>query len=442
MERKTRRTVLASLGVALPVLAACGAERSAGPSLQVSKPVTVTAWFPVTGNYAPYLQSQTDLFQQGNEKVKVAVEPSGSTDKLQAAIVGGEPPDIQQSNYIPMFMWAQRGALEAVDPYLDKRGKGDFHDWAREGSTITGKMYEWPWMLNPTGPVINKSLFLQKDLGRLLPQQGLKADWTFDQWKQLLVQATTRGGGPDRDVYGTAFLGTSTWYWEMMYLWGNGAEIYDKDEKKVVICSPAGVEGLQMLLDLVQRDRVAAPDPESTDAAKSFEMFYNKRIAILNGSNSNIGEVEKRLREGSALPPFECMFMPPPHAPGKKPAAFVAIQSFLVFKQERDKDRTHGAMQLGAHLTDTAAQKEITSIGELPVRKSAGNIYANDINRTTGFAVIENGRSLGRFPENGEIRVLWQNAVQAVWKKEKSPKEALDEMCRLSEPIMAKSQAK
>ena len=56
--------------------------------------------------------------------------------------------------------------------------------------------------------------------------------------------------------------------------------------------------------------------------------------------------------------------------------------------------------------------------------------------------MIENGRSLGRFPENGEIRVLWQNAVQAVWKKEKSPKEALDEMCRLSEPIMAKSQAK
>ena len=135
------------------------------------------------------------------------------------------------------------------------------------------------------------------------------------------------------------------------------------------------------------------------------------------------------------------MFMPPPHAPGKKPAAFVAIQSFLVFKQDKDKDRTTGAMQLGNHLTDTPAQEQIKSIGELPVRKSAGNIYADDINRTTGFAVIENGRSMGRFPENGEIRTLWQTAVQQVWKREKSPKEALDEMCRLSEPIMAKSQA-
>jgi ABC-type glycerol-3-phosphate transport system substrate-binding protein len=440
----TRRGALAWLGAVPPLVAtACaGAGGGAGQApLQVSKAVTITAWFPVTGNYAPYLQAQTDAFQQANQKVKVTVEPSGTNDKLQAAIVGGEPPDIQQSNYIPMFMWAQRGALEPIDQYLDKRGKGDFYDWAREGSTISGKMYEWPWMLNPTGPVINRSLFVEKDLTRLLPQQGQKADWTFDQWKQLLVQGTTRSGDPQRDVYGTAFLGTTTWYWEMMYLWGNGAEIYDKDEKKVVICSQQAVDGLQMLLDLVVKDRVAAPEPENTDAAKAAEMFYNKKIAILNGSNSNIGEVDKRLREGSALAPFQCMFMPPPHAPGKKPAAFVAIQSFLVFKQDKDKDRTTGAMQLGNHLSDTPAQEQIKSIGELPVRRSAGNVYADDVNRTTGFAVIENGRSMGRFPENGEIRTLWQTAVQQVWKREKSPKEALDEMCRLSEPIMAKSQA-
>ena len=170
--------------------------------------------------------------------------------------------------------------------------------------------------------------------------------------------------------------------------------------------------------------------------------YYNKRTGILGGSNSNIGEVERRLKGGTILPPLESAFLPPPHATGKKPAAFVAIQSFLVFKQTKDPDRTAGAMQLGYVLTDTPAQKAITSIGELPVRKSAGNIYADDVNRTTGFAVIEHGRSMGRFPENGEVRVLWQNAIQSVWKREKAPKEALDEMVRLSEPIMAKNVAR
>ena len=135
----TRRGALAWLGAVPPLMAAaCSGAGGAGQApLQVSKAVTITAWFPVTGNYAPYLQAQTDAFQQANPKVKVTVEPSGTTDKLQAAIVGGEPPDLQQSNYIPMFMWAQRGALEPVDQYLDKRGKGDFYDWARDGSSIS-----------------------------------------------------------------------------------------------------------------------------------------------------------------------------------------------------------------------------------------------------------------------------------------------------------------
>ena len=444
----SRRSLLAAgaPAAASVVLAACGASSGGSApgekALQVTKPVTITAWLPASGNYVEYLQSQVGLFQQSQDKVRVNVEPSGTNDKLQAGVVAGDPPDIQQSNYIPMFMWHLQSALEPVDLYLDKRGKTDYFDWARDGSVIKGKMYEWPWMLNPTGPVLNKSLLTERGASNLVPQQGLKADWTFDQWRACLKAVTTQTGDPEKEVYGTAFLGTSTWYWEMMYLWGNGAEIYNKDETKVVVNSPEGVAGLQMLVDVQLRDRQAAPNPEDLDATKAFELYYNKRIGILGGSNSNIGEVERRLKAGTIIPPFESAFMPPPHAPGKKPAAFVAIQSFLVFKQTKDPDRTAGAMQFGNFLTDTPAQKAITSIGELPVRKSAGNIYASDVNRTTGFAVIENGRSMGRFPENGEVRVLWQNAIRAVWKREKSIKEALDEMVRLSEPIMAKNVAR
>ena len=427
------------------LLAACGGTGTrlqADKPLQPSKPVTITAWLPATGNYADYLTNQVALFQQSQDTVKVTVEPPGATDKLQASIVAGDPPNLQQSNYIPMYMWQLQDALEPIDAYLDKRGKTDYFDWARDGSTIKGKMYEWPWMLNPTGPVINTSLLAERGAANLAPQQGLKADWTFDPWRAILRAVTNVTGDETRDVYGTAFMGTNTWYWEMMYLWGNGAEIYNKDETRVIINSPEGVAGLQLLVDVQFRDRLAAPSPEALDAAKTAELYYTKRIGILGGSNANIGEVERRLRAGTIIPPLQSAFMPPPHAPGKKPAAFVAIQSFLVFKQSRDPDRTVGAMHLGHFLTDTTAQKAITPIGELPVRKSAGNIYADDSNRTTGFAVIENGRSMGRFPENGEIRNLWRDAIQSVWRREKSPKEALDNLVRLSEPIMAKNAAR
>jgi ABC-type glycerol-3-phosphate transport system substrate-binding protein len=442
----TRRAIVTAAAPAGLLLAACGAATNnaqAGKALPVSKPVTITAWLPASGPYTEYLNGQVTLFQQAQDKVKVTVEPPGATDKLQASIVAGDPPNLQQSNYIPMFMWQIQEALEPVDAYLDKRGKTDYFDWARDGSTIKGKLFEWPWMLNSVGPILNKSLLAERDAANLAPPQGLKADWNFDQWRAVLRALTNQTGDATRDTFGTAFLGTTTWYYEMMYLWGNGAEIYNKDETKVVVNSPEGVAGLQMLLDVQFRDRQAAPNPEDLDSAKAAELFYTKKTGMMaGGANSNIGEVERRLKLGTILPPHESAFLTPPHAVGKKPASFVAIQSFLVFKQNKDAYKTAGAMQLGSFLTDTPAQKAITSIGELPVRKSAGSIYEKDINRTTGFAVIENGRSMGRFPENGEVRVLWQDAVRSVWRREKAPKEALDNMVRLSEPIMAKNVAR
>src|SRR3954454_8234182 len=119
----SRRSLLAvsALGAAGSLLAACGAAGGTGAPgekpLQVSKPVTITAWMPASGNYVDSLAGQVARFQQSQDKVRVNVEPSGTTDKLQAGIVSGEPPDLQQSNYIPMFMWNLQGALEAVDPY-------------------------------------------------------------------------------------------------------------------------------------------------------------------------------------------------------------------------------------------------------------------------------------------------------------------------------------
>ena len=250
------------------------------------------------------------------------------------------------------------------------------------------------------------------------------------------------GGGPDRDVYGTAFLGTTTWYWEMMYLWGNGAEIYNKDETKVIICSPAGVEGLQMLVDLVQRERVGAPDPESTDATKAFELFYNKRIGILNGSTANIGRRGRRLKDGTILPPFDAQFCPPRTPRGRsRPPSWPSRASSC---SGRRRHGPHpGGDAAGRHLTDTPAQKAITPLGAA----AGAQVGGQHLRQTTQphdrlRRRSRTGARMGRFPENGEIRKLWQNAVQAGLEAEKTPKEALDEMCRLSEPIMAKSQAK
>jgi hypothetical protein len=161
---------------------------------------------------------------------------------------------------------------------------------------------------------------------------------------------------------------------------------------------------------------------------------------MLNGSPSTVGEIDRRLKEGSIVAPFKAQYVPSPHAPGKKSLANIGLQSFLVFRQEKDLDRTRGAMQLGYSLTDNPAQKAITVIGQLPVRKSVGNIYPDDSSRTTALAALDNGRQMGAFPDNGEIRsLLLKEVSQTVFNGQRSVRTSLDEFCRLSEPVMARN---
>ena len=218
-----------------------------------------------TATFAPFHEAQLAIFRQANPQVTVKVE-SGD---LQTHVVAGTPPDFLRTSYQTMYQYQQQGALEPIDAYLDRRGKADFYDWPREISTIGGKMYEWPWMLNPVGPVVNRSLFKEKNLDSLLPQPGLKADWTFEQWKAALKAVTTVTGDAERDVYGTAWAARTTTgdYYMWMYQWSNGADLFDKEQTKVTLNSPEGIAALQMLVDAVTRERLARPEPWNDDTA-------------------------------------------------------------------------------------------------------------------------------------------------------------------------------
>jgi hypothetical protein len=72
------------------------------------------------------------------------------------------------------------------------------------------------------------------------------------------------------------------------------------------------------------------------------------------------------------------------------------------------------------------------------VRRSAGNIYSDDLSMTTAMGVLDNGRAVGRFAGANDIRALWGPATKSIYTGQRSPSDALNELCRLSEPIMAK----
>ena len=444
----SRRAMLRGGGAAAAslVLAACGAGGETGSPVKVDKPVTLRVQVPQPGtagseNHAAFFLRETAAFQQANPNVKVMSEVPAAADKLQASVVAGDPPDMLQAGYASLFPWVKQGAVEPIDAYLDKRGKTDYYDWPRDGSSQNGKMWQWPWLLNPTGVIVNRSLFVEKNAANLLPKQGPKAEWTLDQWKTALRAVTSVTGDTAKDVYGTAFNVSNTTgdYYQAMYLWSSGAEMFNKDQTQVTVCVPEGYAALQMLVDLVRRDRLAAPTPETATTATTQNDFLAKKLGMLNGAISSVGEAQRRLKDGSILPPFEAQFLPVAHAPGKKSAAFVAINGLFVFRQPKDMDRTRATMRFAYYLTDTPQQKSVTPIGSLPVRRSAGNIYPDDPNLTTALGTVDNARDLGHFSTNGEVRQLWLTAVQAAFAQRQAAQAVMEEFCRLAPPIMARA---
>src|SRR5438067_2199527 len=146
----TRRRAVALLSSAAPLfVAACGQTGAGGnvPPTAIANPVTIIAWLDTSGSgtptFAPFHDAQLAIFRQANPKVTVNVEAIGDNSKLQANVVAGTPPDIFRTSYPTMWQYQKQGVLEPIDAYLDKRGTSDFYDWARDISTIAGKMYEW-----------------------------------------------------------------------------------------------------------------------------------------------------------------------------------------------------------------------------------------------------------------------------------------------------------
>jgi hypothetical protein len=72
------------------------------------------------------------------------------------------------------------------------------------------------------------------------------------------------------------------------------------------------------------------------------------------------------------------------------------------------------------------------------VRRSAGNIYPDDVNLTTALATVDNARDLGHFSTNTEVRTLWLKAIQAAFAQQQAPRVAMEEFCRLAEPVVAR----
>jgi multiple sugar transport system substrate-binding protein len=197
-------------------------------------------------------------FQQQNPNVTVTAEPTWSWDnaKYIAEAVGGGASDIvwTSENFVtPLFA---KGVVREVDDYIsrDKSFKlADYYDTVIAAYKFRGKQVGLPVNFGAYVMHYNKTLF--ERAGRKLPDDS----WTWDTFLEA-AKALTR---PSTD--GTiGQYGFETRLHENVYsswLWNAGGDLFNPEGTKPLFDKNESIEGMQYLIDLLHRHRVAiAPE--------------------------------------------------------------------------------------------------------------------------------------------------------------------------------------
>jgi multiple sugar transport system substrate-binding protein len=337
--------------------------------------------------------------------------------KLDAALVAGTPPDVVQGPVSEAAKYIPLGALSPIDGYMTQDDKADIVKSVADESNFGGKNYIWPWRLSFGGGIqINATLWKQHGAGNLLPT-GDTRQWLMDDCLKAF-QATTVGD----QLYGTVLV-TDIHYQITQFMFGFGARLFNEDETAVILNSPEGVAGLEWLLDLENKYKVAIPGTAVRKAAEGSQLFLQRKAASYPSQGSGLQPAEL-----NGVQDFEWYWVPPPNVPGKKPAVMTNVHGHYVFKQ-KDADRTDAANRYTQYLVrPDALALSLAQFGMPPARQSLWK-NVTDENQKVGLHFTDLMITFGRRASAAPITFTEvPRMLEAAFSKQKTAKQALDDL--------------
>lgn len=374
--RLLRNGALAPLG---SLAAACAIGNSGPTAEQPAKTADLkgTVRFSHLGQ-KPHPDVFTKLasqFQQQNPGVTVTAEPTWSWNnaKYIAEAVGGDAADLvwTSENFVtPLFA---KGVVRDVDAFMSKDRSfklTDYYDTVINAYKFRGKQAGLPVNFGAYVMHYNKTLF--ERAGRKLPDDT----WTWDTFLDA-AKALTRPSTDD--TFGQ--YGFETRLHENVYsswLWNAGGDLFSADGTKPLFDKPESIEGMQYLVDLLHRHRVAVA-PEVIQKQTGANSPYGTNTFGQTGKVAMVFNAVYFLptyRQSEGLQQMEWDIAPIPKGPKGRtttnPTAGVTMWS-----ETKSPDATWAFMR---YLVSEEASKTYVDmqIDGLPVHKGAAEVLLRD----------------------------------------------------------------
>ncbi len=436
---------LAAVLAACLLLAGCSPNRKSG-EIRL-KWWVFPMWSGITGaekNGTPedWPRLKIREFEKAHPGVRIDLEVltwQGGSQKLDLAVLSKTYPDVCYLAAVNLRKYADQGVLEPIDPYLTDADRADVYPNVMGLCRYRGDTYLWPWLCNALVMAINTDIFRERGIERLIPKPPERS-WTYDQFVEAAKACTfDRNGDGKTDVYGYALYGIplSVEYQMLTLVQGFGGRLYSADGTRFMLNSPEGVRGMQFLLDLLDKHKVAPPGPAGTQSGQVGQMFMNQETATISSVSGVIKSIKQSADRGE-FPFFNAILVQPPHLPGREPTSLLSVGGYVVFKQE-DRRRRDAAMEFARFLTNAENSQALSVLGQLPARRSTGNIYPGDLDMAVVAGLLPSAREYftAAGPELGQVV---NNIYQRIFTHAMTPAEALADAEKRANEIIAREQ--
>ncbi|MEV7564062.1 extracellular solute-binding protein [Streptomyces tanashiensis] len=273
MRRGIAATALvAALGV---TLAACGGSDSGsngGSKGSGELSGTVTWWDTSTvGSEDKVFKKVAEDFKKQHPKVTVKYVnvPFGEAQNKfkNAAQSGSGAPDVIRSEVAWTPEFADLGYLAPLDGTTALKNQDDFLEQAAASTKYNGKTYAVPQVIDSMGIFYNKKIF--KDAGVEVPK-------TIDELKSVSAKIKQKTGKTG------LYLRGDDAYWFLSFLYGEGGDLVDAENKKITVDGPAGVKAFKVVKDLVDS---GAAKTDATDGWNNMQTAFKegKVAMMING---------------------------------------------------------------------------------------------------------------------------------------------------------------
>lgn len=364
--------------------------------------------------------------KQSNPEITVKINYSAwnrYNEELTTAFAGGVTPDVMAGGavYVPQF--GKRDWVLPLDAYITAAKDWNWEDFvagSREDAAYNGKVVAVPYRLDI------RTLYYRSDFFKEAGIQAPPKDWV--ELRKTAASLTKKEGDKITRAGFTNPPLAANWQNDfqpfMAFLAAAGGKLLSDDLKKCLVADAAGVETADLFRALFLEDKVS-PYPVFENQG-DLNAIHTNKAAMMYGNDgldtiakANTPDIAPNLM--AALPPR-----------GK---THIWINKYMVSRLTKNPDQ---AWNLLSHLTNkTSLEQYSASMNSIAPRSSLGTASYMTANMKV---LAQAAQTASVFPKHHRLVEIFRpvaSALEAIYRNQKSSKDALTEAATAVDKILA-----